>query len=277
MKAATNILVFVVAVLFASISMAQNSLSLYVSSSGSAAITEVQGSTSLLVLAGGNNSGQPTSGSCVIAASLTAVEGGFKGNLFPISTGINSYSEKQALGKKINVDRNPTAIVITDVDDVGICALDNSLVNRYGKVLVNDKKHKIVYAEMIDLAHANALSLFKEGKKEQAVIGLSPYAENYKSAWLADKEIAGVVVSAINDYAYFLQENNQAAESISFLKDIVIVQPNRAVAWLNLADSNWAVGNKNDAAKQYFEYKKLMLSVDRKSKIPARVFERSET
>jgi tetratricopeptide (TPR) repeat protein len=161
------------------------------------------------------------------------------------------------------------------VDDVGICALDNSLVNRYKKILLNDKKHKIVYSEMIDLAHANALSLFKKGKKEEAIIGLSPYAENYKPAWLADKELAGVVVSAINDYAYFLQEHNQAAESIPFLKDIVTAQPNRAVAWLNLADSNWAVGNKNDAVKQYAEYKKLMLSVNKKPKIPSRVFERS--
>jgi len=275
MKAATNVLVFAVAVLFTSISMAQNSLTLYVSDSGSAAITEVQGSTSLLVIAGGNDNGQATSGSCVIAASLTAVEGGFKGNLFPVSTGINSYSEEQAQGKKINVESDPTAIVITDVDDVGICALDNSLVNRYGKILLNDKKHKIVYSEMIDLAHANALSLFKKGKKDEAIFGLSPYAENYKPAWLADKELAGVVVSAINDYAYFLQENNQAAESIPFLKDIVTAQPNRTVAWLNLADSNWAVGNKNDAVNQYAEYKKLMLSANKKSKIPSRVFERS--
>ena len=75
MKAATNILMFAVAVLFASISVAQNSLALYVSDSGSAALTEVQGRTSLLVLAGGNDNGQATSGSCVIAASLTAVEG----------------------------------------------------------------------------------------------------------------------------------------------------------------------------------------------------------
>ncbi|WP_256661569.1 hypothetical protein [Pseudomonas sp. F01002] len=162
MKAATNILVFSVAVLFASISMAQNSLALYVSNSGSAAVTEVRGSTSLLVLAGGNDNGQATSGSCVIAASLTAVEGGFKGSLLPTSTGINSYSEEQAQGKKLNVESDSAAIIITDVEDVGICALDNSLVNHYGKILLNDKKHKIVYAEMIDLAHANALSLFKK-------------------------------------------------------------------------------------------------------------------
>lgn len=275
MKAATNILMFAVAVLFASISVAQNSLALYVSDSGSAALTEGQGRASLLVLTGGNDNGQASSGSCVIAASLTTVEGGFKGNLFPVSTGINSYSEEQAQGKKINVESDSATIVITDVDDVGICALDNSLVNRYKKILLNDKKHKIVYSEMIDLAHANALSLFKKGKKEEAIIGLSPYAENYKPAWLADKELAGVVVSAINDYAYFLQEHNQAAESIPFLKDIVTAQPNRAVAWLNLADSNWAVGNKNDAVKQYAEYKKLMLSVNKKPKIPSRVFERS--
>ncbi|MFS2093284.1 tetratricopeptide repeat protein [Pseudomonas sp. Pseusp11] len=276
MKAAINFLVFALAVFFASISMAQNSLSLYASSSGSAAITEAHGGTSLLVLAGGNDAGQATSGSCVIAATLTAVEGGYEGNLLPINTELNSYSEELAQGKKLQIESNSGSIIINDADYVGICALDNSLVNLYEKVLLGDKKYKNVYAEMISLAHADALSLFKKGQRVEAIAELSPYASNYKAVWLADKELAGVVILAINDYAYFLQENNQAIESIPFLNDVVAAEPSRAVAWLNLADSNWAIGKKNDAAKQYAVYRNLMLKVNRKSKIPQRVFERSD-
>ena len=275
MKVATNFMVLVLAVFFANFSTAQNSLSLYVSSSGSAAITEADGMSSLLVLAGGNDEGQSTTGSCVIAASLAKVEGGFKGKLSPINTGINSYTDEQAQGKKIAIEQNPDSIIISDVDYVGICSLDNSLVNLYNEAPPSDKRHKSTYAEMLDLAHTDSLILFKKGKTAEAIAELAPYAYNYQAAWLADENLASTVISAINDYAYFLQENNQAADSIPFLNDIVAADPRRSVAWLNLADSNWAIGKQKDASKQYKKYIDLMLTNNKKSKIPQRALDRA--
>lgn len=127
---------------------------------------------------------------------------------------------------------------------------------------------------MIALAHADALATFKKGNVGEAINKLSSFANNYEVSWLAEKDLAGAVISAINDYAYFLQENNQAMESIVFLNDVVKAEPDRAVAWLNLADSNWMVGKKNEAASQYAKYKNIMLSKNNKSKIPSRVIER---
>ncbi|MGF6126354.1 hypothetical protein QF019_001562 [Pseudomonas frederiksbergensis] len=277
MKAVTKFLMFALALFFVGISAAQDSLSLYASSSGSAAITEHQGSTSLLVVAGGNDAGEATSGSCVIAASLTAIKGGFKGEFIPVNTALTSYDGEQAQGKKLQIESTNSSITINDADYLGICALDSSLINLYEQVSPANKLHKHLFAEMIALAHADALYLFKKGQKREALMELSPYAENYQKSWLSDKEVDSAVIPAINDYAYFLQENNQALESIPFLNDVVLAQPKRAVAWLNLADSNWAIGEKNDAAKQYAEYKKLMVAENKKSKIPPRVFERAST
>ncbi|WP_439877529.1 tetratricopeptide repeat protein [Pseudomonas prosekii] len=277
MKAATKFFMFAFALFFVGVSIAQDSLSLYASSSGSAAITEHKGSTSLLVVAGGNDAGEATSGSCVIAASLTAVKGGFEGEFIPVNTALTIYGDDQAEGKRLQIENSNNSITINDADYIGICALDSSLINRYEQVTPADKRHKHVFAEMIDLAHADALYLFKKGQKEEAIVELTPYVENYQTAWLSDKELGGAVISAINDYGYFLQENNKYLESIPFLNDVVGAQPKRAAAWLNLADSNWAIGEKSDAVKQYAEYKRLMIADNKKSKIPPRVFERVST
>ncbi|WP_242487739.1 hypothetical protein [Pseudomonas sp. TH31] len=202
---------------------------------------------------------------------------GFEGEFIPVNTALTSYGGEQAQGKRLQIEYSNNSITINDADYVGICALDSSLINRYEQLPPADNRHKHVFAEMIGLAHADALYLFKKGQRGEAIMELSPYAENYQKAWLSDKELGSAMISAINDYAYFLQENNQALESIPFLNDVVAAQPKRAVAWLNLADSNWAIGEKNDAAKQYAEYKRLMMAENKKSKIPSRVFERTST
>lgn len=46
------------------------------------------------------------------------------------------------------------------------------------------------------------------------------------------------------------------------------------MAWLNLADASWALGDKDAAVKQYHEYLRIMNNIKKESKVPARVFER---
>lgn len=269
---------FLIAGFFAfSQSMAQSVLDLYVSSSGSASLSQVSGKTTILVLAGGNDAGDATAGSCVIFANLNEVEGGYQGEFTRLTTAINSYDEKQAKGRSLAIEDSLKSFTITGVDDVGICPLNNTLVNQYIKLMPKDERRKRVYLEMIGLAHANALALYKDGMRSEAISVLSSYADNYEPVWLVSKDSSGIVVSAINDYAFFLQEDGQALQSIKYLTDIVASQPKRAVAWLNLADSNWVAGERSDAVKQYARYRELMLQANKKEKIPARVYERSGT
>jgi hypothetical protein len=58
----------------------------------------------------------------------------------------------------------------------------------------------------------------------EAITRLSSFANSYNLSWLADKDLAGVVISAINDYAYFLQENNEAMASIELLNSVVFAE-----------------------------------------------------
>lgn len=59
---------------------------------------------------------------------------------------------------------------------------------------------------MIDVAHSDALVLFRRGRVVDAIEKLSSFANGYDVAWLADKDLAGVVLSAINDSSFFTKK-----------------------------------------------------------------------
>lgn len=231
MRVVISFILAIFVAFFSGLSVAKSTLSLYAAKSGSVAITTVDSHVSLLALAGGYDNGQSTAGSCVIAANLNRRDSGFTGTLSPINTDINSYTDTQARGKKITIDSGPDDIVIADVDSDGICALNNGLINSYKKLSSGTGQEFSTYLELIELANTDALFLFKEHKLPQAIIRLAPYADNYRVDWLRSGESSKrVVVSALNDYAYFLQENNRMAESIPFYKISYLL--NHSELWL---------------------------------------------
>lgn len=80
-----------------------------------------------------------------------------------------------------------------------------------------------------------------------------------------------------NNIAYYLYEKGAYNESILLIKEILKKDPNRIVAWFNLADLQWELGNKNEAKKSYQQYILLMKSQGKDlKKIPNRVYERSK-
>lgn len=78
-----------------------------------------------------------------------------------------------------------------------------------------------------------------------------------------------------NNVAYFLEQLGAYKESIILLKEILIKQPDRLVAYLNLADAYWGLNNKGEAKKSYQKYIALMKSQGKDlKKIPQRVYDR---
>jgi tetratricopeptide (TPR) repeat protein len=61
-------------------------------------------------------------------------------------------------------------------------------------------------------------------------------------------------LAAVNNYAYYLQLQGKHSEAIPILQKIVEIDPERTVAYLNLADSLWAMGKKSEAGQCYAEY-----------------------
>jgi len=89
------------------------------------------------------------------------------------------------------------------------------------------------------------------------------------------KDIKIIDTDKLNDVAYYLEQSGAYKESISFLNRIIDNNPQRVVAWLNLADAQWGDNKKKDAKLSYLRYIYLM-EIQNKDikKIPQRVYER---
>ena len=94
---------------------------------------------------------------------------------------------------------------------------------------------------------------------------------------LKEFPISSKTLNDYNNIAYFLQEKKSYRESLFLLKEILQTDPNRVVAWLNLADVQWALNNNSESKKSYQQYITLMKNQGKDvKKIPQRVYERSK-
>ncbi len=81
-------------------------------------------------------------------------------------------------------------------------------------------------------------------------------------------------LAALNDYAFILaKKRRHAAKAISLLRTVLDLDPTRKVAHLNLADTLWSQGKKDEARAPYRRY--LDLSATGATDVPARVRERA--
>lgn len=80
-----------------------------------------------------------------------------------------------------------------------------------------------------------------------------------------------------NNIAYVLSMNGNQTGAIYLLQKILAKFPNRVVAYLNLADSYWNIGEKEKAVENYKKYISLMKSQKKDlKKIPKQVWKRAK-
>ncbi|WP_294322971.1 hypothetical protein [uncultured Chryseobacterium sp.] len=89
-----------------------------------------------------------------------------------------------------------------------------------------------------------------------------------------------ITPKTINDYnniAFYTHENKSYHESLFLLEKILEKDPNRVVAWLNIADTQWMLNNSHDAKNSYQKYITLM-KIQKKdlNRIPKRVYDRTK-
>ncbi|CAM3749608.1 tetratricopeptide repeat protein [Flavobacterium gelidilacus] len=84
-------------------------------------------------------------------------------------------------------------------------------------------------------------------------------------------------VEIFNNIAYNYEQLGNYNEAIFLLEKIVKKDPNRVVAWLNLADAQWGNDENKEAKVSYQKYISLMKSQNKDiKKIPQRVYERNK-
>lgn len=143
------------------------------------------------------------------------------------------------------------------------------------------------------LSYDKALALHKKDVKtaiRYLDYGLRQYGDTYMIDYTSGKvtkaEIVGEpdafnpptigfdkYVAILNDYAYFLTLAGRNKEAKPILANIIELVPGRVVAYLNLADAEWSLGQKAAAKSHYKQYWKLLGSKAAKV-APKRVQER---
>ncbi len=66
-----------------------------------------------------------------------------------------------------------------------------------------------------------------------------------------------VYISALNDYGLYLQKLDQDAEAMRVLAAVISAEPQREIAYLNLADTLWHMGRKDDALPYFQKYNEI--------------------
>ncbi|UZE11871.1 tetratricopeptide repeat protein [Pseudomonas sp. B21-053] len=79
-----------------------------------------------------------------------------------------------------------------------------------------------------------------------------------------------------NDIAYYWQQAGFNDDAIWLLEILIANNPERTVAYLNLADAYWGRNEKRIASGHYKKYSELMVLSGKQRKIPERVKKRSE-
>lgn len=153
-------------------------------------------------------------------------------------------------------------------------------------------KDKLI-ADALHGAHKEAKKLYLSSSKTEEALnrlklifdlisyiesGRAPNPETdpqYFQKWIADWQKAKLTrkqyIAPLNDYGFFLQEIGKDRSAVEIFREVTTEDPKREVAYLNLADSLWKLGNKTEANPLYGKYKSLMQSENLAKKIPDRV------
>ena len=132
----------------------------------------------------------------------------------------------------------------------------NIILKYYDKQIgINGKK----YSKNIALMKPNEVNakkelerlsiLFKDKKENYTVTNLF-----YFYSILNLLPIEKKTLTTYNNIAYYLQKAGSNQEAIYLLEKILEKYPNRTVAYYNLADAYWALGEKKKAIKAYTTY-----------------------
>ena len=164
-----------------------------------------------------------------------------------------------------------------------------SIESKYGNhefmLIVEYNKEKKIkemgyYIKVIDSEHPidiwakyqEAMKEYRKSKKISKVLEILEEEGQIKKILRNKGEITDKrYISLLNDYAFFLSETeNKYGEAIPILRDVIYLDPKRAVTYINLGDVYGKIGDKAKELRDYsyFKYSSLLKEG---AKIPSRV------
>jgi hypothetical protein len=157
-----------------------------------------------------------------------------------------------------------------------------------------------VVQEFLEKGHKASLSIQKTKGFKQAATALENTFELMSEAyeylpkifeteitttgpkrWLETFHNCGIAksqyVPALNNYGFFLQQAGKNGKAVRILSLVTSEDPERTVAYLNLADAQWSLGKRVDAINNYTRYNRMMIESEKADRVPIRVMERLKT
>jgi hypothetical protein len=113
----------------------------------------------------------------------------------------------------------------------------------------------------------------RTSEPETRVVGPKRWLETFAQCGIPKSKY----VPALNDYGFFLQQAGKNGKAVQILSLVISEDPERTVAYLNLADAQWSLGKRLDSIKNYSRYNRMTVDSEKADKVPARVMERLKT
>ena len=137
---------------------------------------------------------------------------------------------------------------------------------------VDYKKNSISLATFNALEHTEISvipltfeSLEKEIKRKKY---LKYYNVKFLESFFYVYPLSKTDVTHYNNIAYYLQKAGSNQEAVYLLEKILEKFPKRMVAYYNLGDAYWALGEKKKARASYKTYMKMMKAKGKEKRIP---------
>ncbi|WP_081894876.1 tetratricopeptide repeat protein [Burkholderia paludis] len=275
MRKITEISILGLFVFYPLFANAEGSVKFYSTQGADAALAQRDGSYTLTLSGGAPAAGASTSADCYIRSKdLKLEKGSLDGELAPVHNEVANLSARSVVGHRMVASVNNSTLEVKEAAVQGICADDVDLTGAY-KIVSGGDSLRRKYSYYLSMVHSEAIIFLKSNLPGDAVDILSPYVTSYQEKWLHERNTRDILISSLNDYAYALQLVKRNGEAVSILETVLSVAPNRAVAWLNIADSYWDLGDSQKARPAYKKYVDLMTRSGSAEKIPARVNERN--
>jgi len=143
-----------------------------------------------------------------------------------------------------------------------------------GEIKIKAWVHKqdIFKAEVSDKVNNHSLSFIEKSLKGKEQLDV--YNLEFFKKYLPEKPIEKKTLTPYNNIAYYLQKAGANEEAVYLLEKILEKFPKRTVAYYNLADAYWALGEKKKAVKAYKTYIKQMKAKGKEKRIPKVVKQR---
>ena len=145
-----------------------------------------------------------------------------------------------------------------------------------------DSPERTKFLAQLEAASTRADALYRSGDKKGAIALLEPLLKDKQLALLTASYPAGSdagdrkIVGEVNNYGFYLAEAGRSKDAVEVLSSVTDAAPDRTVAYLNLADAQFAAGAAADAKASYVEYAKRMTAAGNAAHIPPRVAERAQ-